>query len=453
MKLNHQTVLQQTQKLVITPELRQSIEILQYTSAELTQHIQSEMLDNPLLEAEDSFEEMANLILQNEVKNPSATMSAKEDAWSSDHDIASVDSYTEKKQTLIEYLKAQLSLAELPQHMKNLASYIIEMVSPSGYLDLDMSQLSHIYGLEISEIESVISALQQFEPVGVFARSLSECLVIQLKVKQPYNILAIDLAEHHLEYIASSRLSELVDIYDCDLDAIQQAIDLIKSLNPKPGLQFSGNQPVNYIMADVEVKRDGDGYIILVSESSAPRLHISSYYKQVLQQPTATKDTKHYLNQKIARALRLIRSIEQRRSTMYNVTDSIIKFQPEFFDGQVDYLNPLRLKDIATDIHVHESTISRAINGKYVQTPMGVFAFKYFLQSGVRQPFGNSVSAENIKHIIRTLIQGENVRKPLSDQKIANKITKDTNIVVSRRTVAKYREAINIPSSLKRRRY
>jgi RNA polymerase sigma-54 factor len=303
----------------------------------------------------------------------------------------------------------------------------------------------------VGKVEEVLKVIQKFDPVGIASRDLKECLKIQLEEKGIIDKKVYMVVDEHIDNLACNRMQDISKDIDEEIPRVQEICDVIRMLEPKPSRGFVlETDNIRYITPDVTIKKVDGEYIILVNDSNVPSLHISSYYKKMLNQ-VKDKDTNKFLSDKFNASMWLLKSIEQRRQTMYNVTESILKFQREFFDKGTKYLKPLVLKDVSEDIDVHESTVSRATNGKYVQTPRGLFELKYFFSSGV-QKGEEGVSSTSIKSTIKDLIDNENRKKPLSDQKIADKL-KEKNIKISRRTVAKYRDEIGIPSSSIRRRY
>lgn len=265
-----------------------------------------------------------------------------------------------------------------------------------------------------------------------------------------YKGLIKEFVDYHLNEIAEGKYSYLAKLYNVSLKEVQAAVDVIKRLNPKPGSSFSSTADVKYIVPDVQVvKRNGE-YFVIVNDSLLPRLKINNYYQAILK--SHDEEAKKYVSSKLQSAIWLIKGLESRRETLYKVVKAIVEIQKDFFERGVSYLKPMTQKQIADMVGIHESTVSRAINGKYVDTPRGLFKIKFFFQSGISNKNGSEFSAETIKNLIKKLIEEEDPKSPLSDQKIAD-ILKEKNINISRRTVAKYREECNIPSTIKRRRY
>ncbi len=461
MKMNFQLNLEQSQKLVMTPELRQAIEILQYNAMELNQFVQEELMTNPVLELTDKdqgvtadtekLQTLAERIDWREVVNQDekfkATYQKQEDT-----EEFTMDNVVAEEESLHDYLLSQLHFSKLSKDDKVVGEYLIENIDHAGYLRLEMMEIEVRFNLPEDVIEEIIQTIQTFEPYGIAARDLQECLLIQVQMRGIENQVVIAIINHHLEDLSYNRLKNIAKSINVTENAVQEAVDIIRNLDPKPGLKFASLRDVKYVVPDVTVKELDGAYIILVNDASAPKLQISDYYKTLLKNTLTEEATADYIHQKLNSALRLIKSIEQRRNTIYRVVESILKYQADFFEKGTMYLRVLNLKDVAEDIGVHESTVSRAVNGKYMQCPKGLYEIKYFFQSGVASAFGDGISSESIKAIIKELVEKEDPRKPVSDQYITDEIDK-VGIKVSRRTIAKYREEMHIAGSSKRKRY
>lgn len=457
MKVGFELNMQQTQKLIMTPELRQAIQVLQYNNLELREYINKQMETNPFLEVaekkkEEGKEEKAkdDDIDWQEVVEKYDDISYKSYSKTSEQK-ETFESYTSKKMSLKTHLLNQLGLTFSKDWEKEIGEQIIESLDKKGYLISTVEDIAKQLGYNVGKVEEVLKVIQKFDPVGIASRDLKECLKIQLEEKGIIDKKVYMVVDEHIDNLACNRMQDISKDIDEEIPRVQEICDVIRMLEPKPSRGFVlETDNIRYITPDVTIKKVDGEYIILVNDSNVPSLHISSYYKKMLNQ-VKDKDTNKFLSDKFNASMWLLKSIEQRRQTMYNVTESILKFQREFFDKGTKYLKPLVLKDVSEDIDVHESTVSRATNGKYVQTPRGLFELKYFFSSGV-QKGEEGVSSTSIKSTIKDLIDNENRKKPLSDQKIADKL-KEKNIKISRRTVAKYRDEIGIPSSSIRRRY
>lgn len=460
MKLQFQMNLEQTQKLVMTPELRQAIEILQYNALELHQHIETEMLENPVLEMADKqtliSEQAAEKPAEIDWKKVAHEYGASAPYYSirpvEDDEDYSLESTVASEETLHDHLLFQLQFTLLPPKLLTLGRYLIQNIANSGYLAIDKPYTLRRFKVDEDQLEEVIQTIQTFDPYGVAARDIQECLAIQVQMKHIEDPVVIAIIDRHIDDLAANHIKEIAKELNVPIKRVQQACDIIKRLDPKPGLKYSSSRDTRYITPDVELKLIDGKYTILVNDSSAPKLLISNYYQRLLKQEQLDQATFDYIGERLNRALKLIKSIEQRRSTIYNVVQSILEQQHDFFERGTMHLKVLNLKDVASAIDVHESTVSRAISGKFLQCPQGVYELKFFFQSGVTSNYGDGVSAESIKAIIRDMIAEEDRKKPISDQHIANQINA-VGVKISRRTVAKYREAIGILGSSKRKRY
>lgn len=455
MRMSYTLNLEQTQKLIMTPELKQAIEILQYNSMELNKFIQEELLNNPVLEHSQTRDERKNsdLVDWKEIIKYTDSFRYKNNAMSfEDKEETSFDNYLSSETTLTEHLLFQLQFTLLKGKSKLAAEYIVENIDNNGYLKIDSKEIMTKYNLSEKEVENIIKTIQTFDPVGVGARSLKECLLIQLEHKKVNNDIIFEIVLNYLDELAKNKISFIAKELDVLPERVQEAVDFIKTLEPKPGRIFGSSKDVRYITPDVIVEKVNNEYVVIVKDTTAPRLSINHYYKKLLLNNEIGLNASSYINKKLNSALKIIRSIQQRRNTIYKVVKAIVDYQIDFFEKGTIYLKPLTLKEIADEIGVHESTVSRAVNGKYMQSPRGIFELKYFFQSGVSSTFGEGISAESIKSIIKDLIDNENPKKPLSDQAISNELNK-IGIKISRRTVAKYRDEMQIASSSKRKRY
>ncbi len=460
MKLSYNLTLEQSQKLIMTPELRQAIQLLQYNSLELNEYLNKEIQENPLLEMEAVKVELEDISKDNSKDQEidwKEYLEKYEDysyrpQVDKNHKEYTVESFTSYDLTLREHLISQLTLVKLTPKEYKIGEYIIQSLNENGYLNILIEDIASQLGVSAEEVESVLKVVQTFEPSGVGARSLVECLLIQVESKNIKGTLIKKIINYYLSDLGHNRLGKIAKEENIDLLKVQRACDFIRALEPKPGRSFSGNyDEVKYIVPDATIQFVDGKYNILINEVTGPRLNINNFYKNLLKEG-GDKETTEYLSNKLNSAMWIIKSIEQRRQTIYKVIQSILKFQLEFFNEGDKNLVPLTLKDVAEDIDMHESTISRATNGKYVQTPRGLFELKYFFSTGLASTSGEDISATSIKSIIKDIIDSEDNKKPYSDQKIAD-ILKDKGNSISRRTVAKYRDEMEIPSSTMRRRY
>lgn len=473
MKMGFELSLSQTQKLIMTPELRQAIQILQFNNVELMEYLNNQLEANPFLEVLDKKRESSTRDDNDKVDTYSESSSKKEEidwkeviekyddisyksyANTNDYDDSrqSFESYVSKKISLKEHLMLQLGMSVRTDKERKIGEFLIESLDQKGYLSSSIQDISMQINENTIDIEKSLHLIQGFDPVGVGARNLSECLMIQLKEKGIQDRNAYIIVERYLDDIASNKMQKISKELHIPVQRVQSICDIIKMLEPKPARGFIvDSDNIRYIVPDVTIEKIDDEYIILVNDSNFPVLSISSYYKRMADDIN-DKEANKFLTDKLNSSMWLIRSIEQRRATLYKVVESILKFQRDFFDYGNGQLKPLVLKDVAEDISVHESTVSRATNGKYVQTPRGLFELKYFFTSSVSDDNGGEgVSSTSVKSKIKELIDGENPQKPLSDQKIAD-ILESKGINISRRTVAKYRDEMMISASSIRRRF
>lgn len=473
MKMGFELNLSQTQKLIMTPELRQAIQILQFNNVELMEFIYKQLEVNPFLESVDNksqesssgeehteyeksdFDKSDNKdeIDWKEITEKYDDLSYKAYEKTADSDEKQTfESYTSKKMSLKDHLMVQLGVSVKTNKEKRIGEFIIESLDNKGYLGCSIQDISLLLNEDVVEVERVLRLIQTFDPVGVGARNLSECLMIQLKEKGIQDKNAYIIAEQYLEEIATNKIQKIAKDLRITVSRVQSICDIIKMLEPKPSRGFIvDSDNIRYIVPDVTIEKINGEYIIIVNDNNLPVLTISGYYQNMIKN-LDDKEANKFLSDKLNSSMWLIKSIEQRRMTLYKVVESILKFQRKFFDEGKTALKPLVLKDVAEDIGVHESTVSRATNGKYVQTPIGLFELKYFFASSLSESDGEGISSTSVKSQIQKLINEENTQKPLSDQKIAEMLSAE-GINISRRTVAKYRDEMRIPSSSMRRRF
>jgi RNA polymerase sigma-54 factor len=470
-----------SQQLVMTPQLQQAIKLLQLSRLELVNLVQQELQENPVLEEALETEEISNAEVEREVEAPEAPQpeapeGPSEREASDAEKIADVDwqnymesnpqtSYAEarddderrslestltRRPSLAEHLEWQLQLSALSPAETEAAHWIIGNLDDDGYLRDGLEDVARQSNLPIEFLEGVLVKVQRFDPAGVAARDLRECLMLQIEVLGIDDVLVRRIVEECLDQLQKRDLRGIARVLAVPIEEVAAASRVIGNLEPWPGRQFGGDDPV-YITPDIHVVRIGDEYHILLNEDGLPKLRINNLYRDVLQRGNGVaKDTKDYVQDKVRSALWLIKSIHQRQRTVYKVMQSILKHQREFFDRGINYLKPLNLRDVADDIEMHESTVSRVTSNKYVNTPQGIFELKYFFNSSISRVDGDAVASESVKERIRKIISAEDPRRPLSDQRIAEML-KAANIDIARRTVTKYREALNILSSTRRR--
>lgn len=354
-----------------------------------------------------------------------------------------------KPTSLIEHLRWQIQMAGFSEEEARIALFLVEEINDDGYLAADaITNTVEELAVDADQIEDVLRELQTFDPIGVAARNLRECLLIQAQHLSHENPLLVTIIDKHLTLVERRNYAAIAKELKVPLEEVGKAVKAITCLEPRPGRIFSDREP-QYISPDIYVYKVGDGYVISLNEDGLPRLRISNYYRDAMQ--GAGGQTKSYIQEKLRSAAWLIRSIHMRQRTIYRVVESILKFQRDFFDKGVAELKPLILKDVAEDVGMHESTISRVTTNKYVHTPQGIYELKFFFNSSINRVDGDSIASESVRNHIERLIGEENPRAPYSDQRIVE-VLKAQDIDIARRTVAKYREMLKIPSSSKRKR-
>ncbi len=478
MELGLQQNLTLTQQLVMTPQLQQAIKLLQLSRVELAEMIQQEMEQNPALEEQAPDETVDRALADpgtdasesdrdTPVKEITIDEKVQPDTdWENyineynstgrvysetEHTEApNFEAFTSEKTTLEAHLKWQLMLLGLDKADEQIGHMIIDNLNPDGYLCAETAEIAQAAEVETERVEKILSVLQTLDPPGVCARNLCETLLIQVKQLGIENQVLTEIIKHHLKNLENRNSRKIAKILRISVEDVRAAVKILQYLEPKPGRKFSHEEPA-YIIPDIYVYKVGDGFKIVMNDDGLPKLRINRFYKNAIAEgKKISRETKAYLNEKMQSASWLIKSIHQRQKTIYLVMESIIKFQHEFFEKGIAYLRPLILKDIAEDIQMHESTISRVTTNKYAYTPQGLFELKYFFNSSIEQTGGESLASASVKERIRLLIEKEDPADPLSDDRIAG-ILQESNIQIARRTVAKYRKVLNILPSNKRK--
>ena len=483
-----------SQQLVMTPQLQQAIKLLQLNRLELQTLVSQELQENPVLEevleqdeeltagelsdrtpSDDSVEatQQETAELTDAVSEPEPAPAETSDAdkfddidWqnyldsnpqtgleqrvSGDDDRPSLEATLTGRETLADHLDWQLQLSDFDERERQVAAWVIGNVDEDGYLRATTEELARQSAADEETVERVIEKLQTFDPTGVCARDLHECLMLQMDACGMDDRLLRAIVEDHIDLLRKRDFRGLAKATGVTIEEIGVAAREIGQLEPWPGRAFGGDEPV-YITPDIYVYRVGDEFHVLLNEDGLPKLKVSGMYRDVLVRGAKVeRDTREYVHEKVRSAMWLIKSIHQRQRTIHRVMESILKYQRDFFEKGVSHLRPLNLRDVADDIGMHESTVSRVTTNKYVHTPQGIYELKYFFNSGVGKFDGDSVASETVKERIRKIIANEDTRRPLSDQRIAEML-KAADINIARRTVTKYREAMNILSSTKRR--
>lgn len=515
-----------SQSLVMTPQLQQAIKLLQLSRMELENLINSELVENPVLEETADSESTAQGI--EESNQPADNRTADENPqnsedfnWESyientrstpnlpvhrgnEEDLPSYENTLTAAPSLTDHLMWQLRMGDFKSIEQKIGEAIICNLNEDGYLQTTIEEIAEKQSIDVSEVEAILYRVQQFDPIGVAARDLKECLLIQIDDEQFEDEVLERMIENHMSDLEKKNYQVIARTLGITLEDVIRRVRIIEDLEPKPGRAFGG-PPAHYIIPDIYIAKRGNEYVVMLNEDGLPKLKISSFYKNLLDkkegavesgadsavdlaadpgaesigespgEPTGAEDapesttgqgaeaapasnvlppeesTKDYVQGKLRSAIWLIRSIHQRQRTIYRVTESIVRQQRDFFDKGVAFLKPMVLRDVANDIGMHESTISRVTTNKYVHTPRGIFELKYFFNSGISRVHGGDVASESVKEKVRSLVASEPPATPLSDQKIVELLLKE-NINIARRTVAKYREMLAILPSSKRRK-
>ncbi len=492
------------QNLVMTPQLQQAIKLLQLNHLELADMITQELTDNPMLEelgdehsnepldsasgednydpeAQQNTEEQAQLQPQTEDdKNlgnkddvsweayleefndgPGASPSMKEIP---DGDMPSYENLLTKSTSLEEHLLWQLNMHNFTEQEMRFGQMVISALNDDGYFEGNLSEIAEACGIEYEDAEEILKMIQNFDPIGIASRDLQECLMIQAKLLVPRSTLVESMIQSCMPELERHNLPAIAKALDAPLEQVAEAQKIIHELEPKPGKIFTESD-TQYIAPDIYVIKVGTEFVIQMNDDGIPRLRISNHYKNIMKKELALQSTngkaqdggahdqaKEYVQEKLRAAMWLIKSIQSRQKTIHKVTEAILSRQRDFFEKGAHFLKPMVLKDIAADVGMHESTISRVTTNKYMHTPVGTFELKYFFNSSINSSDGgDSVASSAVKEKIKQLIAKEDVRKPFSDQQIVEILQKD-NIDIARRTVAKYREMLNILPSSRRKR-
>lgn len=470
MAMEARLALRQTQRLVMTPMLQQAIQLLQLSTVELQELVQKELTENPVLE-EAPPDEGPEPGTAPEVPEPApATEPAAEGAAADlpfdlteilfgppeerslvqeeEHEETRFENFIGTTPSLADHLEEQLRLTVVEPDVRRAAEAVIGNLDDDGYLRATVEELAEKTGLPQAVVERALALVQTFDPSGVAARDLRECLLIQIREQPDPDPLAIEILEEHFEALQRCKYPEIARALKRDPERILEAVEEIARLEPKPGRRFAPAD-TRYIVPDVYVYKTGDGYAIVLNDDGIPRLRINPYYRSLLGRGQGD-EARRYVEDRLRSAMWLIKSVHQRQRTLYKVTDSIVRFQKDFLDRGLPYLRPLSLRDVAEDIRMHESTVSRVTTNKYVQTPQGLFELKFFFHSGIGTGHGEKVSSISVKKMIQDLVAQESPQKPLSDQEITRSL-QAAGLTIARRTVAKYREELGILPSHQRR--
>ena len=470
MALELRQQLKLAQQLVMTPQLQQAIKLLQLSRIELLETVQQELLENPFLEEGEELvapetpekRETVEAVYENEQARTedwedylgefaSTPRLVQPREYEVAEDISPLEARYSAKPTLEGHLMWQLRLSSLTEQQKDIGEVIIGNLSSAGYLQASLEEIAQMTESEPAEVQAVLEKIQLFDPVGVAARDARECLLVQIKsLKYDRDPILLELVRSHLEDLEAKRYKPLLRKFKLDMEELKEYLDIIQSLDPLPGASFGGGEPT-YVSPDVFVYKMGDEFVILLNEDGLPQLQLSNMSQMDLK--GSSDKEKEYCTEKMRSASWLIKSLYQRQRTLYKVMESIVRHQQPFFEDGVTRLAPLILKDIADDISMHESTVSRITTNKYVATPHGIFELKFFFNSGLELDDGSQVGSESVKALIKKFISDEDARSPLSDERIGEMLKDHLKVNIARRTVAKYRTALDIPSSSRRKEH
>lgn len=474
MALELRQQLKLSQQLIMTPQLQMAIKLLQLSRLELMETIRQEIEENPALEeiqesAADAAEpgEEAPKAETRVMESVTIKEQLSEDIdWSNyideynapgrthfeteTHETPGFEPFLSRPTSLQDHLLWQLLMTAPTPETERIGSLIAGNLNPDGYLEVSTAELAETSGADEKRVEEVLALMQTFDPVGVCARNLTECLLIQIRHLKLDDTLVTDILQHHLHHLENKNYKAICKALRVSLEDVARAVGVIRGLEPRPGRQFAEDAP-QYITPDIYVHKFGDEYVIMLNDDGLPKLRVNSFYRNAIRRgdqiPASAKD---YVQDKMRSAAWLIRSIHQRQKTIYRVMESILRFQRDFFDRGIAHLRPMVLRDVAEDIGMHESTISRVTTNKYAHTPQGIFELKYFFNSSIRRVHGEAIASASVQDKIRQIIESEDPRRPCSDDKIAQ-LLKAQNIDIARRTVAKYREILKVLPSNKRK--
>ncbi len=458
------------QKLILTPSLQQAIKLLPMTTLELAELLNQEMVENPLLE-EVPTEEQTPEQAAAEAEKKAEPEKDKETWDDADYEyffgeyldegyrprqpqevkeLPPIENTLSSKSSLADHLMWQLNLQTSDQKLREIGAAIVGNIDDDGYLVASVDEIAGLGEWDIAEVEQALDHVQHFDPIGVAARDLQECLLLQLRHMGLGGTPTEVLVRDHLRLLQNHRIPDLAKQLGIEPEEVKAHIEFIKHLDPKPGSRYSPTES-QYVIPDVYIIKTDEGYRAVLNEDGLPQLRISPVYRRLLDKGgEASDETRAYVKDKFRSALWLLKSVDQRQKTIIKVATSIINFQHAFLDQGIEHLRPLVLRDVANDIGMHESTVSRVVNNKYMHTPQGVYEMKYFFHSGINSSFGESVSSVTIKQRIKKIIEGEDAKRPLSDSKIMNILQKE-GLALARRTIAKYREELRIPTSNQRK--
>lgn len=443
--------LNQSQKLILTTQLKQSLAILNMSRLEVEEEIRKESESNPLLEAEKNEE---GIDWEKYIKHMESVniRQDKNDAPYSSENAVDFENMIRSTSNLYDYLIDELKYFKLTFEEKRICKYIIDSLDEDGYLRINDKEIYDELRVDASLFRRCLDIVQQLDPPGIGARNISECLILQLERMGISNNIVENIIMNDLELIGRNKLKDIAKKYKISIEKCKEAIEIIRHLDPKPGRACSNDKCV-YVQPDVIVDKIDGKYIVHTNEKDVYNIKINDFYRNMMTDKDSDKEAKEFIKERLNSAATLIKNIESRKSTILRIAEAIIEEQQEFIQKGEKYIKPMKMKDIADKLEIHESTVSRGVNGKYMLTPFGLYEFKFFFNAALETDnSSDGASSAGIKRDIKDIIDGENKKKPLSDDAIS-KMLKEKGVSVARRTVAKYREEMGIPSSSRRKEF
>jgi RNA polymerase sigma-54 factor len=476
MALELRQQLKLTQQLIMTPQLQMAIKLLQLSRLEMLDTIRQELEENPALEevqenaADENLAEQSDTPSEDNPRTEEVKIEEKihdDIDWSNylgeyntpgrvsyeseDRDAPRYEAFIAPKKSLRDHLLWQFLMTKPSMQEESIASLIVGNLNKDGFLVGSVEEIAMESYSSVEAVENLLTRMQTFDPVGVCARDLKECLLIQASHFGFENTIITDIISNHLHDLEKKNYKGICKALKISMEEVVSAVNVIKAFEPKPGRQFSEETP-QYINPDIHVYKLEDEFVIMLNDDGMPKLRVNSFYKSTISRgKKISGEAEDYIQDKIRSAAWLIKSIHQRQKTIYKVMESILGFQREFFEKGIAYLKPMVLRDVAQDIGMHESTISRVTTNKYAYTPQGIFELKYFFNSSIRRAQGGNIASASVQEKIRQIILNENPKKPYSDDKISQLLKQDHQIHIARRTVAKYREMLKVLPSNKRK--
>jgi RNA polymerase sigma-54 factor len=464
------------QKQVLTPGLVQMVSVLALNRLELREMINQEIMENPMLEVlgddgvvsenytdETFVKEETEKVPETEASNPfdefdigsfftkyldtgaaSGAGSEREET-----EKPGFDKFLSSPQNLADHLLWQLSVSICSEQVQKAAEVIIGNLDENGYLMATLEEISQSGGYTADDVEEALAVVQEFDPPGVGARDLKECLLLQLKLIDPQNTLAQQVISDHLKMLQNNQLKEIARALNRPIEAVKRAVDTVKKLDPRPGLRYNKIEP-RLVEPDVAFRKVDGEWQAFLNDDDLPQLRLSPVYRRLLARDAADRDVRNYVKERFTAAVQLMKNIEQRKHTIVRVCQSILRRQKDFLEYGIDHLKPMMIKEVAEEVGVHPSTVSRAVANKYSHTPQGVYELRYFFSESVNGPQGGDMSLLSLKRLVKKMIEEEDATHPLTDEQIAKRLDVE-GIHVTRRTVAKYREDLRIPSTHQRR--